>query len=419
MGLIKAFTGAFRSELADQWKEYFICDSMPQNVLLQKGQKRTHTTKFSSSNTKGSDNIITEGSLLVVNEGQAMLVTEQGKIIDFTCEAGAYTFDSQSEPSLFTGKFSDSLMNSFHTLGKRFTFGGDTGNDQRVYYVNTKEIMGNKYGSSQPMPYDDPYYKTVLYIRYFGMFSFQITDPLVFYSSIAGNVTDTYHSEQLMEQCRSEFLTALDTSINRLSAQNVKFSEIPSRQMELAEFMNSVLDQSWHQQRGLEIIAVSLEKITPDEKSRTRIEDFDNAVMLGSNQGAMQGRMTAAQAAMFENMGKQSGGTDGGDMMGAVVGMMGMNMMNNMMNNQSQQTQAPVPPVQQTPAPQPSAPQSSGSAEWLCTCGTKNNGKFCAECGAKRPHYKCDKCGWEPEDQSKPPKFCPECGDKFDENDKQ
>ena len=154
MGLIKAFSGAFRSELADQWKEYFVCDSMSQEILLQLGRKRINTTNYKSSNTKGSENVITQDSLLVVNEGQAMIVTEQGKIIDFTCEAGAYTFDSKTEPSMLNGNFSEGLKESFRKIGKRFTFGGDTGNDQRVYYINTKEILGNKYGTAQPMAYD-------------------------------------------------------------------------------------------------------------------------------------------------------------------------------------------------------------------------------------------------------------------------
>lgn len=434
MGLIRAFTGALRSELADQWKEYFICDSMPQGVLIQKGQKRINQTHYKSSNTKGSNDIITKDSVLVVNEGQAMIVTEQGKIIDFCCEAGAYTFDSNSEPSMFAGGFGQGLIDSFKKIGQRFTFGGDTGNDQRVYYVNTKEILGNKYGSAQPMAYDDPYYKTVLYIRYFGMFTFKITDPLVFYNSIAGNVTSSYNSEQLLEQCRSEFLTALDASINQLSGKGVKFSAIPSHQMELADLMNNILDTSWKQARGLEIIAVSIEKITPDDVSRKRIEDFDNAMMLGSSQSAMQGRMTAAQAAMFENMGKQGGGVGGGDMMGAALGMMGLNMMNGMMAPGGQPapgTQTPSVQNQQAAGQAPAAPggnspQNSGNnasntapatSEWTCKCGAKNHSKFCSECGARRPLYQCDKCGWKPDDPSNPPKFCPECGDRFDEND--
>ena len=416
MGLIKAFSGAIRSELADQWKEFFYCDSMAGNVLLQKGQKRTGQTRAGSSNTKASEDIITKDSVIAVNEGQAMLVVEQGKIVDFTCEPGAYTFEASTEPSMFAGGFGKGLVDSFKTIGKRFTFGGDTGRDQRVYYINTKEIIGNRYGSAQPMPYDDPYYKTVLYIRYFGMFTFRITDPLVFYDAIAGNVQNRYTSEELLEQSRSEFLTALDSSLNKLSAQGVKFSALPAHQLEVATYLNDALDSAWKANRGLEIIAVSIEKVTPDDKSRQRIEDFDNAVMLGSSPGAMQGRMTAAQAAMFENMGKQQDGLGGGDMMGAAMGMMGMGMMDNMMGQMNgggmpQQAQAPA-----APKPEQSKP---AAGEWTCECGTVCTGKFCPECGAKRPHYRCDKCGWEPEDQSKPPKFCPECGDKFDGADKE
>ena len=409
MGLIKAFSGAFRSELADQWKEYFVCDSMAQETLLQLGRKRINTTNYQSSNTKGSEHIITQDSLLVVNEGQAMIVTEQGKIIDFTCEAGAYTFDSKSEPSMLNGNFSEGLRESFRKVGKRFTFGGDTGNDQRVYYINTKEILGNKYGTAQPMAYDDPYYKTVLYIRYYGMFTFKITDPLVFYNSIAGNVSDTYNSEQLLEQCRSEFLTALDTSVNKLSGQGVKFSEIPSHQMELSDFMSNILDSPWKQGRGMEIISVGIEKITPDDKSRARIEEFDTAVMLGNTQGAIQGRMTAAQSAIFENMGKQSGGVNGGDITGAVVGMMGMNMMNTMMpNRQTADSDNKQPEI-------PVVDSKMSDDGWVCKCGTKNHGKFCIECGAKRPFYKCGNCGWESSELSSLPKFCPECGFPFGE----
>ena len=462
MGLIKAFSGAIRSELADQWKEYFYCDSMPREVLLQKGVRRNNTTRAGSSNTKGSPDIITEGSVIAVNEGQAMLVVEQGKIVDFTCEPGAYTFDASTEPSMFAGNFGKGLTESFRMIGKRFTFGGDTGNNQRVYYINTKEILENKYGSSQPMPYDDPYYRTVLYIRYYGMFSFRITDPLVFYNSIAGNVTDRFSSDSLLEQSRSEFLTAFDSALNRLSGEGVKFSGIPSRQMEIANYMNDVLDDAWKKNRGIEIIAVSIEKITPDDKSRQRIEDFDNAMMLGSSPGAMQGRMTAAQAAMFENMGKQNGGVSGGDMMGAVMGMMGMGMMNNMMNGNNPmggntpggapggsagtsgggapagqspqygavptgQNAQPVPNQQAANAQQPDTPPQANAdgqpstpgqaASWTCSCGAVNTGKFCPECGKKRPFFRCDKCGWKPEDQSKPPKFCPECGDRFDDAD--
>lgn len=409
MGLIKAISGAIRSELADQWKEFIYCDRLPENILMAKGKRRTADTTFGSSNTKGSANIISAGSIITVNEGQAMLVVEQGEVVDITCEPGAYTFNTSTEPSVFSGAFGEALKKSFKNIGRRFAYGGATDKDQRVYYINMKEILGNKYGSAQPMPYDDPYYKTVLYIRYYGTFSYRITDPMAFYRYIAGNAAERYTSEMLMEQCSSEFITAFDSALNRFAEQGVKFSLIPSKGMELADIMNDVLDAEWKRERGIEITAVGIEKITPDEKSRQRIESFDNAVMLGSNQDAMQGRMVSAQAAMFENMGKQSGGVNGSDMMDAVMGMMGMNMMNNMMGNMSvnQQVVQTAQPVVQQPA------------QWSCDCGAVNAGKFCSECGKKRPRYKCDKCGWEPKDPSKPPKFCPECGDRFDDDDQE
>lgn len=424
MGLIKAFSGAVRSEMADQWKEYFYQDSMGPGTLICKGKKRTDTTQFKSSNTKASDNVISEGSMVAVNEGQAMLVVENGKIVDFTCEPGGYRYDFKTEPSLFSGSFGNSLVRTFQEVGKRFTLGGETGKDQRVYYVNLKEIVGNKFGSAQPMPYDDPYYKTVLYVRYFGVYSFKVTDPLRLYTAVAGNVNDEYRVSQLQEQSDTEFYNALDTAMSKLAMDGVKFSLLPSKQMELAEYMNEVLDESWRQLRGLEIISVGINKITPDDKSRERIEQFDNATMLGGNQAAMQGRMTSAQATAFENMGKQSGGTNGMDMMGMAFGVQAMNQMGQMMQQQQQTPQAAAenPPV---PEKEPEGWKCACGAEntgkfcsecglekpktekeWVCACGAKNAGNFCGECGKPRPAegWKCA-CGAENKG-----KFCSECG---------
>ncbi len=401
MGLIKAFSGAVRSELADQWKEYFYCDSMGTSTLLCKGAKRTGTTQFKSSNTKASDNVISEGSMIAVNEGQAMLVVENGKIVDFTCEPGGYRYDFKTEPSLFSGSFGNALTRTFQEVGKRFALGGETGKDQRVYYVNLKEIVGNKFGSAQPMPYDDPYYKTVLYVRYFGVYSFKVTDPLRLYTAVAGNVDKEYRASQLQEQSDTEFYGALDTAMSKLATDGVKFSMLPSKQMELANYMNEALDESWRQLRGLEIISVGINKITPDDKSRERIEQFDNATMLGSNQAAMQGRMTSAQATAFENMGKQSAGTSGMDMMGMAFGVQAMNQMGQMMQQQTQQA-AP-----QSAAPQPETVQKEADT-WKCACGAENAGKFCSECGLEKPKTEAEwvcACGTK-----NAGKFCGECG---------
>lgn len=420
MGLIKAFSGAVRSELADQWKEYISCDSMDNDTLLCRGVLKSGRSNFGTSNTKGTEGIITKGSIIAVNEGQAMIVAEDGKIIDFTCEAGAYTFDKTTEPSLFSGNFGESLKDTFKSIGKRFTFGGEVGKQQVVYYVNTKEILGNKFGSSQPMPYDDQYYGTVLYIRYFGTYSFRVSDPLKFYASIAGNVQSKYNLSQLMEQCNTEFYTALDTALSQLAMQGVKFSLLPAKQMELCKELNVALNQDWVQQRGMEIVKVGINKVTPDDKSRERIEQFDDATMLGGNQRAMQGRMVGAQAKAFENMGNNQNGASGMDMAGMAFG---MGMMQNMMGGMGMAPNAQGTPQQPQGTPQqaPQQPSTQPAQDgWTCECGTVNTGKFCTECGRPKPtdkSFRCDKCGWEPVAGEKPPKFCPECGDPFTDDD--
>lgn len=453
MGLIRAISGATRSQLADQWKEYIHAESLDADVLLCKGTKVTGRTQFGTSNTRGSDDVITNGSKIAVNEGQAMLIVEDGKVVEFCCEPGGFIYDSGSEPSLFTGKLGDSLINTFKEIGKRFTYGGDTGKTQRVYYINTKEIVGNKFGSSSPVPYDDPYYKTVLYIRYFGSYSIRIQDPLRFYSALAGNVTSRYTVSQFIEQCNDEFYTALDSTLNSIALEGVKFSMLPSKQRELARFMNETLDDEWVKLRGIVVESVGINKVTPDDKSRSRIEEFDNATMLGGNTAAMQGRMVGAQAKAFENMGNNKNGVSGMDMMGMAFGAQAMQSMTGGMFNQNMRQ-----PVNQNTSshvtddteidlsntwtckcgavcdgkfckecgatrPVETKQEVKSGNTWTCSCGAICDGKFCKECGAKKPeepvvkHFRCDKCGWEPEDNTKPPKFCPECGDKFDFND--
>lgn len=390
MGLIKAFSGAIRSELADQWKEYICADSMGSDTLVCKGELKTNQTKFSQSNTRGSNEIISNGSIIAVNEGQAMLVTVDGEIVDFACEPGAYTFEKGGEPSMFSGSFGQSLKETFKKIGSRFTFGGTVGKTHRVYYVNTKELTGNKFGSASPVPYDDPYYKTVLYIRYFGTYSLRISDPLMFYKNVAGNVQNSYKINSLIEQLNNEFYTALDSALASIATEGVKFSLLPAKQRELANYMNNTLDEEWVQKRGIVIEAVGINKVTPDDKSRERIEEFDNATMLGSNTAAMQGRMVGAQAKAFENMGSGSSGSSGMDFAGAAFG---MKMMQDMMNGSVKNTE------QHT---------SDNKDTWKCKCGATATGKFCSECGAKKPEnndsWTCE-CG-----ATVTGKFCHECG---------
>lgn len=359
MGLIKAISGAFRSEMADQWKEYFICSSMPTDILVMKGKKNITNSNYKSSNTKASEDIITKGSIVAVNEGQAMIVVDNGKIVDFTCESGVYTFETTGEPSMFYGPFGKGLIDSFRRAGERIGFGGGTYTSLSVYYINLKEIIGNHFRSNEPMPYDDPFYKTVLYLNYSGTYSYKIVDPIVFFSTISGNVEEKYSASNLFQQINNEFYASIDTAMSSLANDNIKFSLLPSKQKELSSYMKIALSEDWRALRGIEMVSVGVSSITPDAKSRERIETFDNSMMIGNSDNAIKGRLTDAQATAFENMGKNENGTNSMDMLGVGLGMMGINMVNNM--------------------------NESAKTTWECkNCNTKNTGSFCQHCGQKR-----------------------------------
>ena len=256
MGLIKAALGSAGGVLADQWKEYFYCDSMAANVLVTKGKKRTSSR---NSNTKGSDNIISNGSVVAVNEGQCMMIVEQGKIVEFAAEAGEYTWNSSSEPTIFQGGL-EGLEGSWETLKRRFAFGGDTAKDQRVYFFNLKELVGNKYGTPAPIPFrvvdNNIGLDMDVSIRCNGEYSYKIADPMLFYKNVCGNVSQDYTRDQLDSQLKSEFLTALQPAFARISAQGIRYSALPGHTMELAQAMNEVLSSKWGATRGLAIVAV-------------------------------------------------------------------------------------------------------------------------------------------------------------------
>ena len=449
MGLIKAGMGALGGTLADQWKEFFYCESMPKEVLVTKGQKRTTGR---SSNTKGNDNIISNGSGIAVADGQCMIIVEQGKVVEVCAEPGEFTYDTSTEPSIFSGNLGESIKETFKTVGKRFTYGGDTGKDQRIYYFNTKEILENRFGTANPVPFRVVDSKIGLdidvSIRCSGVYSYKIVDPLLFYSNVCGNVEQEYSREELDGTLKKEFISALQPAFGRLSEMELRPNQIVTHNTDLENAMNTALSEKWGALRGLKVVSIAFGSITlPDEDAELIKQAQRTAIMRDPTMAAAT--LVGAQAdAMKTAAGNEAGAMTGfmgmGMAMNAAGG--GMNAQNLFAMGQQQQAQQAAQTPQPTPAPQ-AAPAAGGwkcacgttvtgnfcpncgtkrPAEdegWTCSCGAVNKGKFCPNCGAKKPAgaplYRCDKCGWEPEDPKNPPRFCPECGDIFDENDRQ
>lgn len=397
MGLIKAALGSVGGVLADQWKEFFYCESIPANVLVTKGQKRTGNR---SSNTKGSENIISNGSVIAIADGQAMIIVEQGKVVDICAEPGEYTYDMSTEPSIFAGDLGESIKQSFATIGKRFTFGGDTGKDQRIYYFNTKELIGNKYGTPSSVPFrvvdERAGIDIDINIRCFGEYSYHICDPILFYTNVCGNVAAEYTRDKLDSQLKSELLTALQPAFAKISAMGIRYSALPGHTTELADALNEVLSEKWSGLRGIEIVSFGVSSVKAEEEDEKMIKEMQrNAAFMDPTRAAahMVGSQASAMQAAASNQGA-----------GAAMAFMGMGMAQNMggvntaglYQMQAQQAQ------QQQQAPQPAA------GGWTCACGTTNNGKFCSNCGNPQPApaaaWTCA-CGTQ-----NTGKFCSNCG---------
>jgi membrane protease subunit (stomatin/prohibitin family) len=435
MGLIQAALSAATGVLADQWKEYFYCDAIDNSTLVVKGQKKV---KGLSSNRSGSDNIISNGSVIAVADGQCMVIVDNGKIAELCAVPGEFVYDSSSEPSIFSGDLATTIAQTFKNIGKRFTFGGQPAKDQRVYYFNTKELVGNKYGTPNAVPFrvvDKNIGLDVdISIRCFGEYSYRICDPILFYANVCGNVSGAYRRDSLDSQLKSELLTALQPAFAKLSDMGIRYSALPGHTTEIADALNEMLSSKWRELRGLEIVSFGVNSVKASEEDEQMIKELQrNAVFRDPTMGAAH--LVGAQAQAMQDAAKNQGG--------AAVGFMGMNMAGSAggFNAQSLYQMGAQQP-QQAQAQQAAAPANSWKCScgtvatgkfcpecgakkpedgWVCTCGAVNKGKFCSECGAKKPagvpQYKCDKCGWEPEDPTKPPKFCPECGDPFDDGD--
>ena len=468
MGLIKAGIGAIGGVLADQWKEFFYCDALPTDVLVRKGQKQISGR---SSNTKASDNVISNGSGIAVADGQCMIIVEQGKVVEVCAEPGQFTYDTSTEPSIFAGKLGQSILDTFKTIGKRFAYGGDTGKDQRVYYFNTKEILDNKFGTPSPIIFEVTNKRIgmsrTVNVRCNGVYSYTISNPLLFYTRVCGNVEYEYTRSQIDNQLKTEFISALQPAFGALAELELRPAQLPAKVNELKAAMNEALKAEWVESRGISVEKIALNPITLNDEDMKKIQEMEDAATMGSNPFMMAGRMTNATAEAMQ--------TAAGNSAGAMTGFMGMGMAGGAMGGgfnaaqnfynmgtqmQQKQPAAPAEPGwtcacgAAVPAsgkfcpecgakkPEPKAANgwmckcgtmatgkfcpecgSPKPAEegWTCACGAVNKGKFCPECGAKKPagvpQYKCDKCGWEPADPAKAPRFCPECGDPFDSDD--
>lgn len=445
MGLIKAGMGALGGTLADQWKEFFYCEAMEKDTMVTKGMKRTSSR---SSNTKGNDNIISNGSVIAVADGQCMIIVEQGKIVEVCAEPGEFRYDKSTEPSIFTGSLGAGIKQTFKTIGKRFAFGGDTGKDQRVYYFNTKELIDNKFGTPNPIPFrvvDSRIGLDVdVSVRCSGVYSYKIVDPLLFYTNVCGNVEQDYTRSELDSQLKTEFISALQPAFGRISELELRPNQIVSHNAELEAAMNAALSVKWGELRGLKVVSIALGSVTLPEEDAKMIKQLQRTAVL-QNPNMAGAALAGAQADAMNAAASNSAGAMTGFMgLGMAMNSGGMNAQNLFaMGQQTAQRQSMQQPAQQ-PIQQPAqggtwkcscgtiasgnfcpecgAAKPVDSNGWICSCGALNKGRFCQNCGAKKPEgvplYRCDKCGWEPEDPAHPPKFCPECGDPFDENDR-
>lgn len=398
MGLIKAALGSVGGVLADEWKEYFYCDAMPADVLVTKGRKKVTGR---SSNRRGSDNIISNGSVIAVNDGQCMLIVDQGKVVDVCAEPGEYTYDMSSEPSLFCGDLEDSVRTVFAQIGQRFTFGGVAAKDQRVYFINTRELVGNKYGTPNPVPFrvvdTNVGLDMDISIRCFGEYSYRIANPILFYTNVCGNVEQDYERSEIDSQLKTELMTALQPAFSRISDMGIRYSSLPGHTQELADALNQVLSEKWEKLRGIRIVSLGVSSVKASAEDEAMIKELQrNAAFKNPTMAAAH--MVGAQAsAMQAAAGNQNAGP--------AMAFAGMNMAANAGGFNAQNLYA-MGQAQAAAQQAVQANTASSAGAWTCSCGSVNTGKFCPECGSPRPAgpWICS-CG-----TANTGKFCSECG---------
>ena len=387
MGLIKAAIGAAGGSLADQWKEFFYCDALDNDILVAKGEKRTSKR---SSNRKGEDNIITDGSVIAVNDGQCMIIVDQGKIVDFCAEPGEFIYDTSTEPSIFNGPLGEGVRKTFQQIGKRFTFGGDTGKDQRVYYFNTKEITDNKYGTTNPVPFRvvnrNIGLDADISIRCNGVYSYKIVDPLLFYTNVCGNVEREYRREEIDSMLKMELLTALQPAFAKISEMGIRYSALPGHTLEISQALNEVLSQKWTQLRGIQVASFGINSVTAPKEDEDMIKELQKrAVMRDPTMAAAT--LVGAQSDAMKAAAANSAG--------AFTGFMGFGMANQAGGMDAQELF------------QMGSRKEAAKKGWMCRCGTENTGNFCSNCGQPKPAAAGWKCVCGTENTGN---FCSNCG---------
>lgn len=400
MGLLKAITGAAGSALADQWRDYIYCDSLDGDTIVAKGEKRTTSR---SANTKGSLDIISQGSIISIADGQCMIIVEQGKIIDVCAEPGEYIYDSSTEPSVFTGKLDkENIFRIFEVIGKRFTYGGMPAMDQRVYYFNTKEFTGNPYGTPAPVPFRVVDHNIGLdidiTIRCFGEYSYKITNPLLFYQNVCGNIQKNYKRQQIDTQLKSELLTSLQPAFAAISEKGIRYSTLPKHTEELANSLNIILSDKWKNTRGIEISSLAISSVKANEKDEEIIKELQrNAVFKDPTMAAAQ--LVGAQSIALQEAAKNTGA-------GAAMALMGMHMVKGVDDMQ-------IKNLFEMGARKEGQEAGDSKAKWKCICGKEVIGNYCPFCGKPRSgviRIQCNQCGWTATEADTMVRFCPQCG---------
>ena len=412
MGIVKAFFNAVGGNLADQWQEVIEADSMSDTTVFAKGVKVRKNDRR-NNNKKGTEDVISNGSIIHVYPGQFMLLVDGGKIIDYTAEEGYYKVDNSAAPSLFNGEFGDSLVDAF----RRIKFGGVPSYAQKAYFINMQEIKGIKFGTRAPVNYFDNFYNSELFLRAHGTYSIKITNPIKFYTEAIPKNMEKVDIRDINEQYISEFLEAFTAALNKMSADGIRISHVASKSPELSKYMATELDAEWNDMRGFEVQAVGIASVSYDEESKELINMRNRGAMLG-DATVREGYVQGAVARGFEAAGSNSSGAAN-----AFVGMgMGMGATGGFMGAASETNRRQMEADREAAA----AKQQAAAAGWTCACGNSGNtGKFCSECGAKKPEAEswtcscgnvctgkfCAECGAKKPEASAD-WFCTECGNK-------